>query len=230
MSRAARVGRGTGQRGDDVSGDEGAAAAAQKKTLHASERDTPRVRALRGHWKKRITQVDPKKLVFVDESGINTAMTRTRGRAAPGDRVSGAVPQGHWKTLTMLGALRLEGMAAAATIEAATDTDVFDSFVGQALVPALRGGDVVVWDNLSPHKAREVGQTIERAGATLMPLPPYSPDLSPIEPCWSKVKGHVRDVEARTAETLGQAAAQGFASVTAADARGWFRHCGYCVH
>jgi hypothetical protein len=213
-----------------VSGDEDAATAAQKKTLHASERDTPRVRALRGHWKKRIARVDSKKLVFVDESGINTAMTRTRGRAPPGDRVSGAVPQGHWQTLTMLGALRLEGMAAAATIDAATDTDVFDSFVGRALVPSLRRGDVVVWDNLSPHKAQQVEQKIEQAGATLMPLPPYSPDFSPIEPCWSKVKGHVRDVEARTAEALGRAAAEGFALVTAADARGWFSKCGYCVH
>jgi transposase len=208
----------------------GAAAAAEKKTLHASERDTPRVRALRGHWKKRIAQVDPAKLVFVDESGINTAMTRTRGRGSPGERVEGAVPQGHWTTLTMLGALRLEGMAAAATVDAATDTQVFDAFVRDALVPALRCGDVVVWDNLAPHKAQQVCQAVEQRQARLMPLPPYSPDLSPIEPCWSKVKGHVRDVEPRTPEALGHAAAEGFARVTAANARGWFAKCGYSVH
>jgi len=213
-----------------VSRDPGAAAAAEKKTLHASERDTPRVRALRGHFRRRAVAVDPKRFVFVDESGINTSMTRTRGRAPPGERVLGAVPQGHWKTLTMLGALRLDGIAAAATVDAATDADVFGVFVRQALVPALRPGDVVVWDNLAPHKAAHVEQELERARAKLMPLPPYSPDLSPIEPCWSKVKGHVRDAAPRTVEALGRAAAEGFDKVTAADARGWFEKCGYCVH
>lgn len=207
-----------------------AAAGPQKKTLHASERDTPRVRALRGHFKKRVASVDPGKLVFVDESGINTAMTRTRGRAPPGQRVHGAVPQGHWKTLTMIGALRLEGFAAAVTVDAATDTDVFDAFVRDALVPALRPGDVVLWDGLAPHKVPRMKERVESARATLMPLPPYSPDLSPIEPSWSKVKGRVRGREPRTPEALGQAAADGFASVTAADARGWFENCGYCVH
>jgi transposase len=215
---------------DDVPGAKGAAAGAQKKTLHASERDTPRVRALRGHFKKRVAAVDPAKLVFVDESGINTSMTRTRGRAAPGERVSGAVPQGHWKTLTMIGALRLEGMAAAVTVDAATDTDVFGTFVHEALVPALHPGDVVLWDGLAPHKAQQMQREIEQAQARLIPLPPYSPDLSPIEPGWSKVKGHVRDVAPRTAEALGHAAAEGFANVTAADARGWFKKCGYSVH
>lgn len=173
--------------------------------------------------------VDPGKLVFVDESGINTSMTRARGRAAPGERVAGAVPQGHWQTLTMIGALRLDGMAAAVTVDAATDTDVFGAFVHDALVPALRPGDVVLWDGLAPHKARRVREEVERARATLIPLPPYSPDFSPIEPAWSKVKGHVRDVEPRTAEALGQAAAESFASVTASDARGWFENSGYCV-
>jgi transposase len=215
---------------DDVPGAKCAAAGAQKKTLHASERDTPRVRALRGHFKKRVAAVDPAKLVFVDESGINTAMTRTRGRAAPGERVQGAVPQGHWKTLTMIAALRLQGMAAAVTVDAATDTDVFGAFVHDALVPALHPGDVVLWDGLAPHKAQQMQREIEQAQARLIPLPPYSPDLSPIEPGWSKVKGHVRDVAPRTAEALGNAAAEGFGNVTAADARGWFKKCGYCVH
>lgn len=218
------------QRADAVPGTEAVAAAAQKKTLHACERDTPRVRALRGHYKKRAAGVATRRLVVVDESGINTAMIRTRGRAPRGQRVPGAVPQGHWKTLTMIGALRLGGLAAAVTVDAATDTDVFSTFVHDALVPALRPGDVVVWDGLAPHKAERVRQQIASAGATLLPLPPYSPDLSPIEPCWSKVKGHVRDVAPRTVEALGQAAAEAFASVTAADTRGWFKHCGYRVH
>jgi transposase len=212
-----------------VPGAEEAAAGAQKKTLHASERDTPRVRALRGQFKKRLAAEDPARLVFVDESGINTAMTRSRGRAEPGKRVSGAVPQGHWTTLTMIGALRLEGMATAVTVDAATDTDVFGAFVREALVPALRPGDVVLWDGLAPHKAQQMQHEVEQAKARLIPLPPYSPDLSPIEPGWSKVKGHVRDVAPRDAQTLGDAAAEGFASISAADARGWFKKCGYCV-
>ena len=182
---------------------------------------------MRGHWKRRIAPVDPAHRVFVDESGVTTAMARTRGRAPPGERVAGVVPQGHWRTLTMLGALRLDGMVAAATVDAATDTDVFHSFVSQVLVPALRPGDVVVWDNLAPHKAPRVRQELARAKATLLPLPPYSPDLSPIEQCWSKVKQHVRDVAPRTVEALGRAAADGFARVTASDARGWFKHCGH---
>lgn len=157
-------------------------------------------------------------------------MTRMRARAPVGERAAGFVPQGHWKTMTMLGALRLEGVAAAATIEAATDALVFDVFVRECLTPALRAGDVVVWDNLAPHKAQAVRETVEARHARLEPLPPYSPDLSPIEPCWSKVKQHVRSAEPRTPEALGAAAAKAFASVTAADARGWFEHCGYCVH
>lgn len=157
-------------------------------------------------------------------------MTRSRGRAPRGERVPGAVPQGHWKTLTMIGAVRLEGMVAAATVDAATDTDIFGTFVHEALVPALRPGDVVVWDNLAPHKALQVQDELKAAKATLMPLPPYSPDLSPIEPCWSKVKGHVRHTEPRSTEALGCAAAEGFSKVTGDDARGWFEHCGYCVH
>jgi transposase len=177
-----------------------------------------------------VEAVDPKRLVFVDESGINTAMTRARGRGLPGERVEGAVPCGDWKTMTMLGAVRLEGVAALATVEAPTDTDVFHAFVHDALVPALREGDVVVWDGLGPHKAERVKREVAAARAELMPLPPYSPDLSPIEPMWSKVKQFLRRAGARTPAALGRAADQGFASVTADDARGWFRKCGYCVH
>lgn len=172
--------------------------------------------------------------VFVDESGAsasaNTAMTRTRGRAPPGERVVGHVPQGHWKTLTMLGAVRLGGVVAAATVPAATDTPVFRSFVEQALVPNLRKGDVVAWDNLSPHRAAGLAELIESAGARLMPLPPYSPDFSPIEPCWSKVKQFLRSAGARDEQSLGEAAQRAFAAVTEEDTRGWFRGCGYCVH
>jgi transposase len=166
----------------------------------------------------------------VDESGATTGMTRTHGRAPPNERVVGAVPQGHWRVMTMLGALRLGGVVAGASIEAATDTEIFRLFVTEALVPALRPGDVVVWDNLGAHRAADLEQAVRSAGASLLPLPPYSPDLSPIEPSWSKVKQHLRSVEARTAEALGSASVDALQSITRADARGWFRHCGYAVH
>ena len=185
---------------------------------------------LRREWRRRAAAVPAERLVFVDESGANTAMTRTRGRAPPGERVVGRVPCGRWETLTMLGAVRLDGVAAAATVPAATDTPVFTSFVSEALVPALRDGDVVVWDNLGPHRAAGPAGLVESAGAELMPLPPYSPDFSPIEPCWSKVKQFLRSAGARDESSLGQAAQRAFASVTPDDTRGWFEQCGYCVH
>jgi transposase len=188
------------------------------------------VKRLRREWRREAAGVDPHKLVFVDESGADTAMTRTRGRAARGERVAGAVPHGHRRTLTMPGAIRLEGLAAAATVPSPTDSDVFRAFVGTSLVPAPREGDVVVWDNLSPHKAAGVAEAVRAAGAELMPLPPYSPDFSPIEPCWSKVKEWLRAAGPRSADAPGAAAGQAFAAVTADDARGWFESCGYVVH
>lgn len=188
------------------------------------------MKKLRRVWCRAVARIDPRKLVFVDESGVNTAMTRTRGRALRGRRVHGAVPQGGWKTVTLLGAIRADGMAAAATAPCSTDAELFRVFVNQALVPALHRGDVVVWDGLAPHKAAGVEQAVQRAGARLMPLPPYSPDLSPIEPCWSKVKEMVRSAEPRDEQAIGKATTQAFAAVTPSDARGWFRHCGYRVH
>ncbi len=192
------------------------------------------MKRLRRAGRREAAKVDPHKLVFVDESGANTAMTRTRGRVARGERVPGAVPHGHWQTLTMLGAIRLGGLAAAATVPSSTDSDVFRAFVEASLVPALHVGDVVVWDNLSPHRAAGVAEAVRAAGAELMPLPPYSPDFSPIEPCWSKVKEWLRAAGARSPDALGEAAGEAageaFAAVTADDARGWFESCGYIVH
>ena len=206
-----------------------AEAASQKKSLHASERDTPRVAELRREWVERVRKVPAKKLVFVDESGATTGMTRTHGRAPPNARVAGAVPHGHWKVLTMLGAVRLGGMVSGACIEAATDTEIFRCFVRRALVPVLRRGDVVVWDNLGAHRAADLTESVRAAGADVLPLPPYSPDFSPIEPGWSKVKQHLRSAEARTPEALRKAGADALATITAADTEGWFRHCGYAV-
>lgn len=169
---------------------------------------------------------------MIDESGVTTAMARTRGRAPPGVRVRGAVPGGHWKVTSVIGAIRggeSGGVAAAMTIEGATDADAFRTFVERVLVPELRQGDLVVMDNLSSHKAAGVREAVESAGARLRYLPPYSPDLSPIEKCWSKVKALLRSAAARTADALDGAIAAALRAVTPADARGWFAHCGYGV-
>ena len=185
------------------------------------------MRGLRERFLAEVAAVDPGRLVFVDESGATTSMTRTRGRGERGVRVEGLVPGGHWKVTTMLGAVRLDGVAAATTVEAATDGPTFLAFVGQALAPALRPGDVVVMDNLGAHKVAGVREAIEAAGATLLYLPPYSPDLNPIEMCWSKIKALLRTAAARTAEALGAAIKAALEQVRVADLSGWFAHCGY---
>lgn len=139
----------------------------------------------------------------------------------------GAVPLGHWEGTTLIGALGLDGVRASFLVDAATDADIFHVFAEQVLRPALRPGDVVLWDNLPAHKAPELKTVIESRQVSRLPLPPYSPDLHPLEQCWSKVKEFLRSAQARTAEALEQAIANAFAAVTASDARGWFRHCGY---
>lgn len=167
-------------------------------------------------------------LVFVDESGVHTAMTRLYARAPRGQRAIGAVPLSHYASLTILGALRLEGIVALATVPATTDSELFRLFVLQALVPALRPGDVVVWDNLKPHRSSGLQEAIAGAQATLLPLPPYSPDFSPMEPCWSKIKQQLRQTtQPRTSKALPAAVSKAAATITPADTRSWFLHCGY---
>jgi transposase len=171
--------------------------------------------------------VHPARLVFLDESGSQTSMTRTHGRAPKGQRVVAKVPGGHWKIVTMISAIRTSGPFAAASIIGATDSDVFRSYVQEVLVPQLRRGDVVVMDNLSAHKASSVREAIESVGAQLRYLPPYSPDLNPIENMWSKVKGKLRSLAARSIESLHEAIETALATVTPNDCIGFFRHCGY---
>jgi transposase len=187
------------------------------------------VRLLREAYLAEVAGIAAERLVVVDESGCTTSMTRTRGRAPRGERVHDAVPGGSWKVTTLIGAVRVGGVAAAVSVEAATDGPLFLAFVRDALVPALRPGDVVVMDNLGAHKVKGVREAIEGAGARLLYLPPYSPDLSPIEPCWSKVKQALRSAAARTAEALGDAVQRAFRTVTQSDLANWFRHCGYSV-
>jgi transposase len=201
---------------------------AKKKSLHAAEQDRPDVKQKRDGWHdQQLKDVDPERLIFIDESGAKTNMTRTRGRAPRGQRVVEQVPHGHWQTTTMIAAIRSSGPCAPAVINGATDSDVFRSYVEHVLVPELRAGDIVVLDNLQAHKAAGVEQMIVSAGATLLYLPPYSPDFNPIENMWSKVKQHLRSAAARTYDALLKAIADALAKITVSDCVGFFRHCGY---
>ena len=167
--------------------------------------------------------------MFLDESGVTTEMTRRYGWAPRPDRVSEAVPAGHWRTLTVLAALTLEGMLASMTIESPTDGDVFWAFVEQVLGPRLQPGHIVILDNLGAHKVEGVRRLIEGRGAQLLYLPPYSPDFNPIEQAWSKLKQLLRGVKARVLDQLEPAIAQTIAAITPQNAQAFFRHCGYGV-
>jgi len=151
-------------------------------------------------------------------------MTRLYARSLGGRRIHEATPGGHWKILTILGAMSLRGMIATMTIEEATDTEIFLAYVEQVLCPALQSGDVVVMDNLSSHKVNGVRELIQQAGAEVLYLPPYSPDLNPIEKAWAKLKQLLRSAKARTQEALDHALAEALRLITADNARAWFRH------
>jgi transposase len=187
---------------------EKAGAAVEKKSLHASERDTEANRVKREQFIERIRATPPERLIFLDESGVTTSMTRLRGRCIGGQRIHEATPGGHWKIMTILGAMSLSGMVATMIIEEATDADIFLAYVEQVLSPRLKPGDVVVMDNLSSHKVNGVRESIEKAGAELLYLPPYSPDLNPIEKAWAKLKQILRSTKARSKDALDQAITQ----------------------
>jgi transposase len=198
--------------------------------MHASERDTPRVQAERARYRDLSATFDLHRVKCIDESGINLAMTRLYGRAPRGERALGRAPQNYGPNVTLLGALSCTGLEAVMTIEGATDADVFRAYVREVLGPTLREGDIVVADNLSAHKATGVQEAIAAAGAQLLYLPPYSPDLNPIERCWSKIKTCLRAAKARTREALDVAVTRALATITESDARAWFAHSGYVLH
>jgi transposase len=156
-------------------------------------------------------------------------MTRLYGRARKGQRIHEATPGGHWKILTILGAMGLCGMVASMTVEAATDTDVFLAYLDEVLCPQLRPGDVVVMDNLSSHKVAGVRERLQERGADVLYLPPYSPDLNPIEKAWAKLKQLLRATKARDPKELDQAITEALPKITAHNATAWFRLCNYRV-
>jgi transposase len=164
-------------------------------------------------------------LIFLDESGVTTRMTRLYGRAPSGQRVHEGTPEGNWQILTLLGAMSTRGIIAAMTIEAPTDREVFLGFLDEVLCPALQPGDVLIMDNLSSHKVDGVRQRVEQRQAELLYLPPYSPDLNPIEKACSKLKQILRQLKARTAETLDHAITEALSQISPDNAEAWFRLC-----
>jgi len=200
----------------------------KKKSLHADQRDRPDVQAQRDEFRQEVGTVEPEKLVFVDETGVTTTMTPAYARAPRGQRVVGSVPAS-WETVTVIAALGLDGVRAPLVFPGSTDTAVFQAYVDQVLVPELHPGDVVVFDNIKPHLTANVAKSIEGAGAHVLPLPPYSPDYTPIEEMFSKFKQGLRRAEARTKAELYDAVGEVLRRVTHQDSLGWFQHAGLCA-
>jgi transposase len=171
--------------------------------------------------------MDLTRLVFIDESGAKTNMTRLYGRAKGGLRMVDDAPCGNWHTTTMISSLRLDGSTACMVVDGATDKDTFGAYVQHILLPPPKAGDIVVLDNLSAHKHTHAISMIESIGAMTWFLPPYSPDLNPIEKMWSKVKQFLRSAKARAPEILIKAVADALNAVSSQDAAAWFRSCGY---
>jgi len=212
-----------------VSASDQAGAVAKKKSLIAAEQSRPDVVERRRNFRIATRLVDPAKMTFLDESGAKTNMTRWYGRAPVGERRIDRTPHGHWKTVTMLSVIRLEGVIQEATVvyDGAMNRPTFTGYVEQFLVPTLRPGDVVVMDNLTAHKDPQVAEMIEQADATLWYLPPYSPDLNPIEKLWSKVKAWLRRVMATTFTDLHTAIADALRTVDPTECLHYFQSCGY---
>lgn len=200
----------------------------KKKSRHAAERDTPEVQRKRRSFRRKVKPIEPRRLVFVDETGVTTAMTPTRGRAPRGERVEASAPAS-WESVTLIAAVGLDGVRAPLAVPGSVNAVTFESYVERVLVPALRRGDVVVFDNLSSHLGPAVFEAIGRAGASVLPLPPYSPDFTPIEEMFSKFKEFLRRIGARAKEHLYDAIGEGLREVTIQDILGWFRHAGLCA-
>jgi len=195
----------------------------KKKTLHASEQKEED----RAAWKEQAQPLDAGKLVFLDECGSTIALTRVYGRSPKGKRARGSVPRNRRANITLIASLSLQGMGEALILDGSADTTAFEISIEQILAPSLQAGQIVILDNLNTHTGDKVRQAIEARGCQLLFLPSYSPDLSPIEEAFSKLKAFLRRVGARTPETLQEALGQALLTITVQDAHGWFGHCGY---
>jgi transposase len=198
-----------------------------KKTVRASEHDRPDIAAARQQWQAAAPTWDPARLVFLDETGVTTNLLRRYGRGPRGDRVGDHAPLSRWQTSTFIAGLRITGLTAPGVIDGAMDGDSFLAYVEQILVPTLAPGDVVIADNLAAHHVEGVQQLIETVGATLRYLPPYSPDLNPIELCFAKLKTLVRAARCRSIETLWPLLGACVPRFAPTECHNYFRHCGY---
>jgi transposase len=195
----------------------------QKKTLGATERDEQ----ARSAFRERLREVEPKRLIFVDESSTNIALTPRYARAPRGERAYAKAPRNWGKNITLISSITLSGMGPSMSIEGSSDTESLSLYMREILAPRLEFGQIILMDNLSVHKSKWVRELIEERGCHLWLLPSYSPDLNPIEEAFSKVKNRLRKAKARTLQSLFEATSQALCAVSAGDARGYFEHCGY---
>ena len=194
------------------------------------ERERPDVKQKQKQFLEKQLQLNPEKLVFVDESGFRLGGTPRYGWAPRGDDAPGSHVQGKWENVTMVGAMALDGFRGFMTIDSGTSTDAFLAFVEQQLVPRLCPDDIVVMDNLNAHKNAKVIEAIESAGASVIFTPPYSPEFNPIEKAWGKVKDGLRRLNTLTRDAFDDAVAVTMDSISANDRRGWFEHAGYAIY
>lgn len=202
---------------------------AQKKSLVAYERDRPDVVEKRIAFEASQPTLNAKRLVFVDESGYRLGSPPRYGWAPRGEKSPGNHIQGSWNTITMIGAMALDGFRGFMTIDSGTTSEVFLAFIEQSLGDKLREGDLVVMDNLAAHKSAVVVAAIRRRGAEVIFTPPYSPEFNPIEKAWAKLKDIIRKLETRTRDAFDDAVAQAIEAISLDDITAWARHCGYSV-
>jgi transposase len=195
--------------------------------VRAAEQDRPDVAAARAEWAEGQTDLDPERLVFIDETGTSTNMVRLRGRAPRGERLVGKVPHGHWKTTTFVAALRSTALTAPCVIDGPMNGNAFLAYIEQILAPSLVPSDIVVMDNLSAHKVSGVREAIEATGATLLYLPPYSPDFNPIEQLFAKLKALLRKAAERSVDGLWRRIAELLTAFPPAECSNYFRNAGY---
>jgi transposase len=203
------------------------AGSALKKIVHASEQERADVAEARREWRENQPSFDPSRLVFIDETGTSTNMARPRGRSRRGERVVGRVPHGHWKISTFVAGLRSDAVTAPFVIDRPMNGAIFSAYVEQVLAPTLAPGDIVVMDNLSSHKVVGIRQAIEATGANLLYLPPYSPDLNPIEMLFSKLKALLRKAAERSIEALWTRIGMLLDAFTPQECANYLRHAGY---
>jgi transposase len=205
----------------------GAGDHAQKKSLRAAEQDRPDIAASRAAWRASQPTLSVEHLVFIDETWATTNMARRYGRCPRGERLVAAVPHGHWKTSTFVGALRLSGLTAPLVIDGAMNGETFRAYVEQVLAPTLCPGDIVIMDNLGSHKVLGIREAIEARGAIVRYLPPYSPDLNPIEQLFAKLKALLRTAAVRSVEALWAVIGSLLSRFSTAECANYFAHSGY---